>query len=215
MEQDYSDIMRQFRVVLKQRNALLRDIQRNNLKLLDSWDQQFIDLSGRIDRLRQSYLEQIKPYYKKAISQLIPLSAPSMGYSRGWNADENLADIVLQKREQDCEKGFTSVGPHRADLKFKTELGLAKDMLSRGQSKLLSYALLLCQIYFLTEEKQLRCVVLVDDLTSELDYEHQQKLIDALLETGQQLIVTALSPDEIANLKLSVATSMFTWNMDR
>jgi len=201
VEQDYGSLMRQYKLVLKQRNSLLRNSRRDKLREISVWDQQLTALSDRIDLLRKGYLKQIAPYFKRAIDQLLPSLGLTFDYYRGWNQESDFAVLLKDKLETDSENGYTSIGPHRADIRFKTNLGVAKDTLSRGQSKLLSYSLLLCQLYFLVESRGLTCLVLVDDLASELDACHQKLLLDALVSTGQQMIVTALDHEELPTLK--------------
>ena len=83
-------------------------------------------------------------------------------------------------------------------------------MLSRGQKKLLIMALKLSQIAMLHASNK-ETVVLLDDLTAELDLAAQQRLIERLSQLGSQVFMTTL--DHTSVLKhlhdLSISFQLF------
>ena len=82
-------------------------------------------------------------------------------------------------------------GPHRADLVMKIDGRAAADYLSGGQQKLAACSLLLAQASVFNQYKQESCVILVDDLPSELDVQHRHLFMDLLYSIGGQVFVTA------------------------
>ena len=101
---------------------------------------------------------------------------------------------------RDSVSGFSTVGPHRADIKIKIGGFPAIDVLSRGQQKTLVAMMQVAQgtgVYRATGQKP---VFLVDDIGAELDAANGVKLLSMLADTGLQLFITAINPQD-ANLE--------------
>lgn len=192
VEQSFLPLWRRFRQLLANRNALLRSRVCRPAEL-DAWDQQLVEVSVRIDGLRRAYLHtllQIRPFLPDIGSGL------DLAYYPGWAEDESFAGSLFRHREMDLERGFTSVGPHRADLRIRVKEGLCRDVLSRGQCKLLTYRLLLLQLKGLLADTRKECLLLVDDFDSELDLDNRSLLFKELTLLGQQMIVTSLEKSD-------------------
>ena len=64
-------------------------------------------------------------------------------------------------------------------------------MLSRGQQKLFYLALSLAQIQLLMQRRQTETLLLIDDLSSELDEQHQQSVLTLLAEMPVQSFISS------------------------
>ena len=104
---------------------------------------------------------------------------------------------LKQARQGDIKAGYTRNGPHRGDLKIKCHQGLAKDVLSRGQTKLLVIAMKLAQISLVRKQRQGKIVVLIDDLPSELDAIHRRKVCQLLSTLDVQLFITGMDREQL------------------
>ena len=129
-------------------------------------------------------------------------------YQRGWNAETSFTDTLSSFFEKDCMKGFTSFGPHRADLEIWHQGVQVQNSFSRGQQKLLVCAMRLAQINHLKIVKNQQSVLLVDDLAAELDINHRQNLIDLLIDTEAQLFLTATEQNSFV-LPPEIESKMF------
>lgn len=89
--------------------------------------------------------------------------------------------------------GHTLIGPHKDD--FVVQLPLAGQVLpiaqygSRGQQRLAVLWLKMCEFDFLYQRTQTRPLLLLDDILSELDAEHQDQVF-SLLNLTQSVITT-------------------------
>ena len=186
--------------VLKQRNSALRSKQ--SKKSIVLWDKQLIEHAKFITLSRENYIEGLLPLFNQYVEKLMGLSV-KLVYQRGWKNDLTFTDSLLESYDKDIFKGFTSIGPHRADLEIFHNNNLVQNTFSRGQQKLLVCAMRLAQITHLKQEANQHSLLLVDDLAAELDIHHRQNLIDLLIDTEAQLFVTATEqnsfslPDEI------------------
>ena len=67
-------------------------------------------------------------------------------YWGGWEREQGLLAAVVARRGRDRQVGFTTVGPHRADIIWRGQRGMARENLSRGQGRLLVMAFEVAQV---------------------------------------------------------------------
>lgn len=208
VEQSFLPLWRQLSGALQQRNKLLRSGSANGREL-SAWDQQVASVSDRINGLRAGYLAALLPHLDAVLAHMGELPEVRVSLYPGWPEGEDLLALLAQDLERDKQRGYTGRGAHRAELRLTTGAGPVRDVFSRGQTKTLSYALLLAQLYLLVRSHGGRCLVLVDDLASELDAQHSDAVIRALQELGQQTLITALSAESLPALTRDEATRVF------
>ncbi|MBT8196562.1 MAG: DNA replication and repair protein RecF, partial [Bacteroidia bacterium] len=86
---------------------------------------------------------------------------------------------------------YTSVGVHKDDLGFTLEGYPVKKFGSQGQQKSFVIALKLAVFHLLKEKKNLKPIVLLDDIFDKLDNSRVTKLMDLVSnDTFGQLFVT-------------------------
>jgi len=94
---------------------------------------------------------------------------------------------------KDVKFGYTSVGPHKSDVKIKTFNRLVEDVFSIGQLKLLLYVTKLLQSNIISEH-DLTPVMLIDDIGSEVDEHNLQTIFDFLQATKEtQFFISSLN----------------------
>ncbi|MEC7121117.1 MAG: DNA replication/repair protein RecF [Pseudomonadota bacterium] len=176
---------------LRQRNASLKSP--NSSTLLQPWNQALDQHGMRLHQLRLSVMAEWLPIFQQQLAQLLPQLDIQMQYHAGFDLVQGLMADLQQHQVRDQMRGHTSVGAHRADLSFKTTLGRAEQVLSRGQKKLLILGLRLSQLCLLHQRQQ-STVVLLDDMTAELDEAAQQRLLSVLRDLNSQVFLTTLAP---------------------
>ena len=205
VEHHFLHAWQQYYRVLKQRNAALR--RKQDKKAIMLWDNQLIEHAKTITLYREDYLSGFLPIFNRYVEKLMGLSV-HINYLRGWNNDISFTETLENSFEKDVYKGFTSFGPHRADLEISHNNLLVQNCFSRGQQKLLVCAMRLAQITHLKQQTEQECILLVDDLAAELDISHRQKLIDLLVDTQAQLFVTATEQNSFV-LPPEIESKMF------
>jgi len=187
VEPSFLSLWHDYTRTLKQRNAALRQGQAPGA--IQLWDNRLIELGENMTRLRKAYLHKLQPHISFYCTALVGM-AVDVGYRPGWASELDFAAALKNGLERDRHQGFTRIGPHRADLVFKSEKHRVQDYFSRGQQKLLVCALRLAQIKQLRAEKNRDAALLIDDLAAELDENHRAKLLKAAMETGAQVFIT-------------------------
>ena len=190
VEHDFLSLWRRYARALKQRNSLLKQRVRDDQ--LDAWDHELAEAGEPMTRLRETYLGQLQAPLGVISAELSPmLGAARIEFQPGWRQDElSLADALLLARDRDLQSGFTSVGPHRADWRIRHAALPNGEALSRGQAKLTALTCVLAQAEHYAALRGEWPVVLLDDLASELDRGHQQRILGRLLAGNAQVFVT-------------------------
>jgi len=208
VEHDYSNLWRRFQKTLKQRNQLLRH-GRIDEDLLRTWTAELIPLCEQITQFRRQYLSALSGQLNQAISAFEGLGEVSLEYYCGWDEERSLADVYIADQARDIGTKTTSHGAHRADIRIKVDGQAAADHLSRGQTKLLVYALKLAQASHYREHTGESCLFLLDDLPAELDYQHRGQVISYLNDLGCQYFITGVDKKDFEDLVQTVPHQMF------
>jgi DNA replication and repair protein RecF len=194
-------LWRRYARALKQRNALLKTRVRDSQ--LEAWDHELAETGEPLTRRRQDYLDTLEPLLQAMAAELVPsLGLPQLVFLPGWARDNlSLADALLVARDRDVANGFTSVGPHRADWRIDYAALPGREALSRGQAKLSALAILLAQAQLHADASGEWPVVALDDLASELDRNHQCRVLERLASSGAQVFITGTeSPSALSGL---------------
>jgi len=182
--------LQQYMKSLKQRNNLLKEIQKDpSLKqTLFVWDSQLCEYGKRIIEFRKDFvniLDSKAALRHREISsekeELKVIYVPSCG-------EEDFEEKLFNSIEKDIYNGTTSVGPHRDDLNFFINDKGVKIYGSQGQQRTAAICLKLAEIDIIKENSGNNPVLLLDDVLSELDKKRQYMLMDSINEI--QTIIT-------------------------
>jgi DNA replication and repair protein RecF len=175
-----------FSRVLKQRNAALR--QRADPT---PWDAEFARLGEGLAESRVRALQALAPHWQHIVAALLGREV-TLSYFRGWSQDQTLSESLVIHRASDRERGRTTSGPHRFDVLLRWESHAAREVLSRGQQKLLGAALALAMARLVGSGERRPPLLLLDDPAAELDLSLAENLVRETSSLGGQLILTAL-----------------------
>lgn len=192
VKHSFLTLWRRYNRSLKQRNAALRQ---SNQAVVESLDPQLIAFGGDLHLAREQYAENLAAVLKESLPLFNQtLEGIGMVYRKGWSGD-TLEDAINLSFQRDMDRGATGPGPHKADLVLTLNGAPAKDRLSRGEQKAMTAAMVLAQARMICESGN-PPILLLDDLSSELDEEHLIKVLSAGLDLGVQtwLTGTELSP---------------------
>lgn len=189
VEHEFHGLWLRYQRALKQRNALLK-LTSSSTELL-GWEQEMATTGERIHQIRTRVLNEWNVFFTEVIQELLPAQSITIEYIAGFEIESGLLQTLIDSRARDKERGHSLYGIHRADLRFRTAHGTAEQTLSRGQKKLLILALKLSQIKMLYA-KGCASVVLLDDMTAELDASAQARLIALLIALNSQIFMTTV-----------------------
>lgn len=174
---------------LRQRNAALKLGQDPR-----AWDGELVTHGLEVAALRSAWFESVRPYWERAVERLCGLPVEMTAY-RGWAADRELEEVLAANLERDRERGTTQSGPHRADVVLRLEGKPAREVLSRGQQKLVAAAMVLSLLQRLRSSQSTPPTLLLDDPAAELDSDRLGQLVALVSELECQIVMTSLDPE--------------------
>lgn len=168
---------------------------------LKFWDQQIAQYGEVISDAREAYCGKLAAQFNINLSTFLPEFPIEISYHRGWEKSTTLAESIATKIEADLRYGFTSSGPHKADLRFTINKIPVQEVLSRGQLRMMIAALLLSQSQVYKAETSRTSIFLLDDIGAELDADKRSLFIDALVAQKTQLFITAIEVGQLEFLE--------------
>ncbi len=207
VEHSFYSLWQRYHRVLKQRNHSLK--QRVGTLAIKAWDQELISTAEAIDGLRQRYLQAYEAEFEPILKRFLPAHGLSLQYRRGWSQKHSLEDLLQQSLPKDREQGYSTYGPHRADLQIRVGQHQAHEVLSRGQQKLLIFALRIAQGRLLQQSTGKACGYLIDDMPAELDKRHQQVVMDLIHQQQAQIVLTGVDDTIFTSLLKEIPYKMF------
>jgi DNA replication and repair protein RecF len=185
---------------IKDRNRLLVDEGAD--ELLDAFDRVIATEGAAISVARHEYIEEVAPKIVRQFERIAqPAPALRIQYDSSLDAgldptsEEKTRDAFLErlfaKRESDRRRKTTSVGPHLDDLVFTLDGTSIKERASQGQHRAIVLALKLAELTHLAERLGEPPVLLLDDMSSELDAERSAQLFKSVSQLEGQVVLTS------------------------
>lgn len=187
-----------YRRALDSRNALLR--QGAPPALFEAYEETLAVAGARLVNARAAYVERLAPRFADAFGAIAGPELqgevryrPSIEGEPGATA-AGLAATWAEERERDRQRGFTQRGPHADDLDLRLLDRSAKAYASQGQQRAMVLALKIAEIRVLAEVAGIEPVLLLDDVSSELDAERSARLFEFLHGFEGQVFITTTDP---------------------
>ncbi|MFE8070416.1 DNA replication/repair protein RecF [Marinobacteraceae bacterium S3BR75-40.1] len=201
VEHSFAALWQQLQKALIQRNKILRN-GRMEPALMRVWNARYVELAEAVTARRQTCFEALEPIIQELLQQAgCDWGAQlTLSFSRGWDRQRSLSDLVESQIEQELKVGHTLYGPNRADIRLRIAQKPAAEVLSRGQQKTLVVLLKLAQGRLLEHQTHRKCAFLLDDINAELDESNQRLLAHHLLELGSQVFVTSIEKPDPSRL---------------
>lgn len=197
VEHGFMDHWRVFRRSLSQRNQVLRDMGSD--KELETWNSALLTSAIAIDHARKAYLDKLNTAVQARLLNMGVTFHVKLAYRQGWAEAHDLAEMLINNIQHHRRMKTTTDGPHRADLLVYAGDIQAKQVLSRGQLKVLVYIMHLAQLDVLLQERAQTAIVLCDDINSELDDFHTNALIGQLSALDSQVFVTGITLEQLSH----------------
>jgi DNA replication and repair protein RecF len=193
---------------LKNINYLLSKQQAESL---DFWFLALAKYSVEISKSRSEYIENLKIITKKTTEKLAKnfekIHSFDYVFKSGWPKEvdslqfNSIYQYLLKNKQYLLKNKQLNSGSHKASIKFflnqKQEC-----FLSRGEQKTLSIIFWLSQVAMLVE-RHTTPIVLIDDLSSELDNLKIKTILQYLDLLGVQVLITSINKFKTPNTEKS------------
>lgn len=211
----YVKSLTEYNRALTQRNTLLKDLRvcreiPGGEELLDVWDQRLAQSGCRLIQARLRYIAKLNPAAGEIYSGLSGgREALTLEYESTLpepvEEKESAAQIAArfyqalrETRDADMAAGFTTIGPHREDMKVSIGDLSARMYGSQGQQRSAVLALKMAEASLLKEVTGEQPVALLDDVMSELDQSRQDYILNHIGDW--QVFVTCCDPDPLRRM---------------
>lgn len=197
VDREYRRSILSYEKGLKQRNRLLLRIREEGLSRsqLLFWDRLLIKNGDYISRKREEFID-----FANKLEVDSPFDSFDLEYDKSAISEARLE----QYAQEEVMAATTLVGPHRDDIVFKAKNSNQKErdlsrFGSRGEQRMAVLWLKLAEFCFVEKNSGEKPLFLLDDIFSELDYEHRQIIFSLLRKTdnytgfslGQSIVTTA------------------------
>lgn len=185
-DSSYKKAISQYTQVITSRNKVLKRIKEGTAKLneLDYWNQQAIENGGVITQKRKEFFAFINQREKNIGN-----------FSFILNSSEITQDRIRDYLSREVASCASLIGPHRDDFLFRLNGNDLAYFGSRGEQRTAVLDLKLSEIDYIQSQKNIKPILLLDDIFSELDEEHKQYVISAT--KSQQTILSAVDDESI------------------
>ena len=196
---------------LRARNAHLRTLAAPDRALVEVYNSQLVDFGVRMHQGRQALLRALTPLVQSHFYKLLPHTRQlALRWLPGFavppradappDGDETcvdpaqlrvaLAAALAAGYAKDRARKMTCTGPHRADLCVLCDGQDMRHFASQGQLRALVLALKLAEVTALSQRHQTPPILLLDDVSSELDAGRTAHLFEAVEAVGSQTWVS-------------------------
>jgi DNA replication and repair protein RecF len=183
---------------LAQRNHLLRRVRSGAAQpdALDPWDQLLGEAGAELSAARARLCSRLARPFAERLGELggRPGTQP-LRYQPNVEQPEQLGALLAARRGKDVERAVTGAGPHLDDIGlFEGDRDL-RLFGSQGEQRRALLALILAEADVLTEERDEPPLLLLDDVTGELDAERRRLLLAAVSAFDQAIVTTTDQAD--------------------
>jgi DNA replication and repair protein RecF len=190
--------------ILKQRNALLKSGESFGLEV---WTEQLAQAAVVVIQRRCAYLKEIEKLLQGFYTEISGNDEKVQIEYRQHGVDEKhygedpkgaLLAALKAHAAEERRRFTTAIGPHRDDLHFGLNGRSTRHFASQGQQRSYVLALKMAEIEFITRCFDAPPVLLLDDITSELDRERNFNLMEFLKKREMQVFITTTALQNVA-----------------
>ena len=195
----YFDEMRAYQKALKHRNELLRKSNGPvDSVLMETFDQALAQRGAKVLWRRLSFLEQFIPVVEGVFEELT-----GGGHTLGLRYDGMVGELVTEdvicqafmerlnaSSAVDQRRRYTTRGPHIDDIVITLDDHVARSHASQGQHRAIALALKIAELRLAEATLEAPPILLLDDVSSELDERRNAQLMASLDAGNGQVFVT-------------------------
>lgn len=191
-------------------DAVLSQVDRSYKKTLSEYEEVVVNKNRLLKRIREAFskIDELTFWINKQLSLGKVLVKKRQDFFLFLNSTERkFGEFVYEYienpldearldsyRQKEIDSASSLIGPHRDDFIFKLKDKDLSKFGSRGEQRTAVLDLRISEIEYIEIIFGKRPLLLLDDIFSELDHDHQKHVID--LSQMQQTIITTVEIDE-------------------
>lgn len=193
LDKSYKTVLNKYTKSLRFRNSLLSKKPPHYLNQIRAIDLEIAKYSVQLTNRRIQFLKEIEIYCTQTFKEIfseehilkISLDSRVIGLT-----EQNIYDMLQERLQKDEIIGHTSYGVHKDDYVLLFDGLNSYDYCSLGQQKMSYLSLLFAYIELFRYKFSSFPMVLIDDVSGELDRYRWQKLVEYLEKSEFQVLIT-------------------------
>jgi len=198
MDPIYASTLATYEKALRSRNRLLKE-ERADRRSVRAYDALLSKAGGVIGQARRHLIDDLAPRVVRAFTDVFA-GDTQLGVRylpRVEPTEQAIAEALERAFDKDRARGFTADGPHGDDLELRLHEVGARHHGSQGQHRTIVLALKTAELDLLTERTGRVPILLLDDVSSELDRRRNRRFFEILSHAGGQVFLTTTHPEFI------------------
>ncbi|MFG1482381.1 DNA replication and repair protein RecF [Halobacteriovorax sp. HFRX-2_2] len=193
LSRDYKKVLNQYNSALRFRNVLLSKKPSQFRDQLNIIDRQMADYAYELVAMRNQFVTELIPFcentYRDIFSEDHSLKIEVDSRFHGYSP-EMIFDYMQQRLEKDLVVGHTTYQVHKDDYVLLFDGMNAYEFCSLGQQKMSYLSLLFAYIELFRYNFNTYPIVLIDDVSGELDKARWGRLVKFLEQREFQVLIT-------------------------
>jgi DNA replication and repair protein RecF len=187
----YSAALASYDKALRSRNRLLR-ADAPDRRAIAAYDEVLASAGAVLGVARAGLVDELGPLAGEAFAAIVgePLPLEVRYQPRVEPAVDALRAALGRALDKDLARGFTADGPHADELRLAIGGTAARRHASQGQHRAIVLALKVAELRVLTRRTGRVPLLLLDDVSSELDRGKSRRLFGLLAGLGGQVLLT-------------------------
>jgi len=193
LDSDYKNDLKKYKQSLKFKNILLAKKPSLFLEQIKAIDPEISQYAYKLNQRRILFLQELEKFFeenfKNIFSEEHSLKLKLESKINGMNAIQ-IQEALKNNLSKDLERGTSTLGPHRDDYLLLFDSINSYDFCSLGQQKMAYLSLLFAYIDVFRYKYMSYPIVLIDDVSGELDQNRWRRLVDYLEKRDFQVLIT-------------------------
>lgn len=216
LHKEYIYYLNNYNKLIKNKNEFLKKLLLNNnidTRYLDVIDEKIAEEGLKIHECRSDYINKINKYINKIFNSYVSKQNISLNYISDYNNlnSDKIIKELKKYRRKDINLGMSTFGIHRDDIEFIHNGINSKDYSSQGYQKLIILAMKLSEIKIFNDDYNIKPILLLDDLFSELDEKNRNSIFKSLDKDIQIFITTT----DLKNIDKRIIKKSKIYNLNK
>lgn len=216
-DRSYLEDLIQYNKAVSQRNALLKQFAQSrsfDASMLEIWDEQLVPPGERIFSRRMEFIGRFNPIFKQHYRFISGgKEEVELEYDSHLRKG-NFREVLNGALEKDRIMQYSTAGIHKDDLLFSIDNFPVKRFASQGQQKSFLIALKLAQFDFIREVKDLKPILLLDDIFDKLDDLRVTRLMELVSrDSFGQIFISDTHPERVRKIFEDIRVEIATFEV--
>jgi DNA replication and repair protein RecF len=211
IDSSYKSLLRDYQNALRFRNGLLKKKPSQHREQIEAIDPKVAELTLELVKTKKRLLGEINQYCNSTFQKLFSEKHQLIINLESQFSSSSYDEIIVALKENipvDEVRGHTTIGVHRDDYLFLFDDFNSYDFCSLGQQKMSYLSLIFAYIELFRYKCGSYPVVLIDDVSGELDRSRWHQLVDYLKSSRFQVLITTANEDFLEELQKIVDATM-------